>query len=52
MLAQYPGNGERYVKHLDNVNSDPSGRKITIVMYLNESYAPIDGGELVLLKNN
>ena len=48
MLAMYPGEGERYVKHLDNVADDPEGRIITICLYLNENYSKEHGGEIVL----
>ncbi|XP_015791015.1 egl nine homolog 1 [Tetranychus urticae] len=45
MIACYPGNGTRYVKHVDNPNGD--GRRITSIYYLNQGWdLQRDGGLL------
>uniref|UniRef100_A0A8R1ERB6 hypoxia-inducible factor-proline dioxygenase n=1 Tax=Caenorhabditis japonica TaxID=281687 RepID=A0A8R1ERB6_CAEJA len=47
MLAIYPGNGTRYVKHVDNPVKD--GRCITTIYYCNENWdMGKDGGTLRL----
>ncbi|EFP07102.1 CRE-EGL-9 protein [Caenorhabditis remanei] len=47
MLAIYPGNGTRYVKHVDNPVKD--GRCITTIYYCNENWnMSTDGGTLRL----
>ncbi|CAD6187094.1 unnamed protein product [Caenorhabditis auriculariae] len=47
MLAIYPGNGTRYVKHVDNPVKD--GRCITTIYYCNENWdLKKDGGTLRL----
>ncbi|EGT55550.1 CBN-EGL-9 protein [Caenorhabditis brenneri] len=47
MLAIYPGNGTRYVKHVDNPVKD--GRCITTIYYCNENWNMAnDGGTLRL----
>jgi hypoxia-inducible factor (prolyl hydroxylase) len=44
MATCYPQNGARYVAHYDNPNRN--GRKLTVILYLNESWQPADGGVL------
>ncbi len=51
MLACYPGGGARYVRHCDNScdagrGERCNGRRLTAIVYLNEGWAPLDGGEL------
>ena len=46
MLACYPGNGSRYVKHVDKAAGNT--RLLTCLFYLNESWSDGDGGELRL----
>ncbi|PAV58940.1 hypothetical protein WR25_10483 [Diploscapter pachys] len=47
MIAIYPGNGTRYVKHVDNPSKD--GRCITTIYYCNENWdVEKDGGNLRL----
>ncbi|XP_017489928.1 PREDICTED: egl nine homolog 3-like [Rhagoletis zephyria] len=47
MIACYPGNNAKYVRHIDNPNND--GRCITSIYYLNKDYnAQRDGGVLRL----
>eukprot|EP00966_Prymnesium_polylepis_P165957 3836251-Prymnesium_polylepis.1 len=47
MLACYPGNGARYVRHLDNPGGERSnGRLLTLLVYLNAEWQPEDGGML------
>jgi hypothetical protein len=44
MCTCYPGSGTRYTRHCDNPNRN--GRKLTALLYLNETWRPGDGGEL------
>ena len=46
MLACYPGNGSRYVKHVDKAAGNT--RLLTCLFYLNDSWSDGDGGELRL----
>ena len=47
-ITCYPGDGTRYVKHVDNNDGRNSGRRITCILYANVSWKPGDGGELRL----
>lgn len=47
MCACYPGNGTGYVRHRDAWPQRP-GRKLTLILYLNEKWQPADGGCLQL----
>lgn len=44
MLAEYPGRGSRFVRHVDNTGRD--GRRLTVLCYLNPDYAEAHGGAL------
>ena len=44
MLAEYPGRGSRFVRHVDNTGRD--GRRLTVLCYLNPDYAEEHGGAL------
>ncbi|KAG8465064.1 hypothetical protein KFE25_012427 [Diacronema lutheri] len=51
MVACYPGDGARYVRHCDNAcdageGERCNGRRLTAVFYLNRGWRPADGGEL------
>ena len=49
MLACYPGNGARYVCHLDNPGGEArNGRLLTLLAYLNKDWRDEDGGVLRL----
>ena len=53
MCACYPSGGARYVRHCDNSCDSGegercNGRRLTAILYLNEGWAPLDGGELRL----
>ena len=53
MVACYPGGGARYVRHCDNsCNSGEgercNGRRLTAILYLNEGWSQLHGGELRL----
>ena len=55
MIACYPGGGARYVRHCDNSchageGERCNGRRLTVIMYLNPAWAPVDGGELRLFE--
>jgi SM-20-related protein len=45
------GIGSFYKKHLDQFQSD-SGRRYSIILYLNEQWTEADGGQLVLYKGD
>ena len=45
MCTVYPGTGTHYVKHYDNSHAK-NARILTCLLYLNESWAPSDGGSL------
>jgi Rps23 Pro-64 3,4-dihydroxylase Tpa1-like proline 4-hydroxylase len=44
MATCYPAGGSRYVAHYDNPNQN--GRKLTLILYLNEFWKAGDGGTL------
>ena len=44
MVTCYPGGGAKYIKHIDN--PDKNGRKLTFMLYLNDSWEPSHGGQL------
>ena len=44
MLAVYPGGGSRFQRHVDNTAKD--GRKLTVLIYLNEPWKEEMGGFL------
>lgn len=44
MFAMYPGDGTHYVKHYDNPNQN--GRKLSMLLYLNDGWRPEHGGVL------
>ena len=46
MFAIYPGQGTRYMRHVDN--PDGNGRLLTLLYYLNPCWTTPDGGELRL----
>jgi hypoxia-inducible factor prolyl hydroxylase len=47
MLANYPGGGSRFARHIDNTTND--GRRITLLIYLNPSWnSEVEGGALRL----
>jgi hypoxia-inducible factor (prolyl hydroxylase) len=50
ILACYPGDGARYIKHLDNAGSN--SRLLTVLVYLNEGWAAEDGGCLRLFHDD
>lgn len=50
LYAHYP-KGTYYKRHLDRFN-EQSGRKISILLYLNEEWSAEDGGELILFLKN
>uniref|UniRef100_A0A915INI0 hypoxia-inducible factor-proline dioxygenase n=1 Tax=Romanomermis culicivorax TaxID=13658 RepID=A0A915INI0_ROMCU len=52
MLTCYPGDGARYVKHVDNPNPEGRGRRVTAIYYLNPDWKPEDGGSLRLYPSN
>ena len=43
MVTCYPP-GSRYTKHVDNGGRMSNGRRLTTLLYLNEDWAPGDGG--------
>jgi len=46
MLANYPGGGSRFARHIDNTTLD--GRRLTILIYLNPGWEKTQGGALRL----
>ncbi|KAJ1456063.1 hypothetical protein M885DRAFT_518502 [Pelagophyceae sp. CCMP2097] len=48
MCAEYAAGAKGYVKHRDAAPERPSGRKLSILYYLNPSWTASDGGELLL----
>jgi hypoxia-inducible factor (prolyl hydroxylase) len=46
MLANYPGGGSRFARHIDNTTGD--GRRLTLLIYLNPNWTPELGGALRL----
>jgi len=46
MLANYPGGGSRFARHIDNTTND--GRRLTLLIYLNPGWKPEQGGALRL----
>ncbi len=46
-LGFYPGNGAKYVRHLDALPGK-SSRRITALLYLNRDWQPAHGGQLRL----
>ena len=53
MVACYPGGGARYVRHCDNScdageGDRCNGRRLTAILYLNEQWVQLHGGELRL----
>ena len=53
MVACYPGGGARYVRHCDNScdtgrGDRCNGRRLTAIIYLNEGWSVLHGGELRL----
>jgi len=51
MAAIYPGDGSGYVRHRDS-NPDCPGRKVTAILYLNDSWEESDGGELMVYSDD
>jgi hypoxia-inducible factor (prolyl hydroxylase) len=53
MVTCYPGGGARYVRHCDNScdtgrGERCNGRRLTAILYLNDGWSPLHGGELRL----
>lgn len=46
MLANYPGGGSRFARHIDNTTGD--GRRLTMLVYLNPDWDTEKGGALRL----
>ena len=46
MLANYPGGGSRFARHVDNTTQD--GRRVTMLVYLNPGWTADQGGALRL----
>jgi len=46
MLANYPGGGSRFARHIDNTTGD--GRRLTLLVYLNPGWTKKQGGALRL----
>jgi len=45
MFSIYPGDGTRYMRHCDNAQNK-TGRRLTLIIYLNRDRMPSDGGQL------
>ena len=50
MLANYPGEGSRFARHVDNTTQD--GRRVTMLVYLNPGWTTDKGGALRLTPPN
>jgi Rps23 Pro-64 3,4-dihydroxylase Tpa1-like proline 4-hydroxylase len=50
-LACYPGNGARYVRHLDAARDSPNAqRRLTLIVYFNPEWCEAHGGCLRVFK--
>jgi len=49
-VACYPGNGARYIRHLD-ASKHGSSRRLTCLFYLNSKWEPSHGGQLRIYNN-
>uniref|UniRef100_A0A7S0TCZ5 Fe2OG dioxygenase domain-containing protein n=1 Tax=Chrysocystis fragilis TaxID=1411660 RepID=A0A7S0TCZ5_9STRA len=48
MFAEYAEGSSGYVRHRDAAPTRPSGRKLTLIYYLNPSWTPLAAGNLLL----